>query len=173
MKCYDNIVLAGDLNIDLLDSSKDTSDHLSDLLDVFNLKNLVKEPTCFMSDKGSLTDITLTNKPRSFHKTQGFATGISDFHKLVVTVLRSYYKKLPVKRFGKATFLRDLNSRLIQGELYNNCQEPYNKLTQIFSEELDSHAPVKQKVGKGNKAPSMTKYLSKAIIMKSKLKTNM
>ena len=95
MKCYDNIALAGDLNIDLLDPSKDTSNHLSDLLDVFNLKNLVKEPTCFKSDKRSLVDIILTNKPRSFHKTQGFVTGISDFHKLVVTVLRSYYKKLP------------------------------------------------------------------------------
>ena len=97
MKCYDNIALAGDLNIDLLDPSKDTSNHLSDLLDVFNLKNLVKEPTCFKSDKGSLIDIILTNKPRSFHKTQGFVTGISDFHKLVVTVLRSYCKKLPLK----------------------------------------------------------------------------
>ena len=54
LKCYDNIVLAGDPNIDLLDPSKNTSNHLSDLLDVFNLKNLVKKPTCFMSDKGSL-----------------------------------------------------------------------------------------------------------------------
>ena len=37
-KYYENIVLAGDLNIDLLDPNKDTSNHLSDLLDVFNLK---------------------------------------------------------------------------------------------------------------------------------------
>ena len=96
LKCYDNIALADDLNIDLLDPSKDTSNHLSDLLDVFILKNLVKESTSFKSDKGSLIDI-LTNKPRSFHKTQGFITGISDFHKLIVTVLRSYYKKLPPK----------------------------------------------------------------------------
>ena len=86
------------------------------------------EPTCFMSDRGSLIDIILTNKPRSFHKTQGFVTGISDFHKLVVTVLRSYHKKLPpenilyrnVKEFEKTTFLRDLDSRVIQGELYDN-----------------------------------------------------
>ena len=28
VKCYDNIVLAGDLNIDLLDPSKDTSSNL-------------------------------------------------------------------------------------------------------------------------------------------------
>ena len=38
LKCYGNVALAGDLNIDLLDPSKDTSNHLSDLLDVFNLK---------------------------------------------------------------------------------------------------------------------------------------
>ena len=97
LKCYGNIVLAGDPIINLLDPSKDISNHLSDLLDVFNLKNLVKEPTCFMSDNGSLMDIILTNKPKSFHKTQGFVTGISDFHKLVVTLLRPSYKKLPPK----------------------------------------------------------------------------
>ena len=44
---YDNIVIAGNLNIDLSDPSKATSNNLSDLLDVFNLKNLVKELTCF------------------------------------------------------------------------------------------------------------------------------
>ena len=68
----------------------------------------------------------------------------------------------------KTTFLRDLDSRLIQGELYNDCQEPYNKLMQIFSEVLDYHAPVKQKVVRANQAPFMTKDLSKPIMMKSK-----
>ena len=86
-----------------------------------------------MSNKASSIDIIFTNKPRSFRKTQRFVTGTSDFHKLVVTMLRAKdYKKLPpknilcrnVKRFEKTTFLQDLNIRLIQRELYNNCQEP-------------------------------------------------
>ena len=85
-----------------------------------------------MSDKGSLIDIIITNKPRFFHKTQGFVTVIYDFHKLIVTVLRSYYEKLSPK----------------------NILE----LTQKFSEGLDFHAPVKQKVEKGNQAPFMKKY---------------
>ena len=63
LKGCDNIIFADDLNIELLDPSKDISNHLSDLLDVFNLKNVIKEPTCFMSDKGSLIDIIITNKP--------------------------------------------------------------------------------------------------------------
>ena len=48
-----------------------TSNHLPDLLDVFNLKNLFKEPTCLMSEKGSLIDIIFTKECRSFNETQG------------------------------------------------------------------------------------------------------
>ena len=45
---YDNIVLAGDLNIDDLKSySESSQNHLSNMKDVFSLTNLIKEPTCF------------------------------------------------------------------------------------------------------------------------------
>ena len=44
-----------------------------------------------MSDNRSLIDTILANKLRSFHKTQGFVTGIINFHKLVA--------KLPLKIF--------------------------------------------------------------------------
>ena len=75
-----------------------------------------------------------------------------------------------LKCFEQTTSHRDLDSRLVQGELYNNCQEPYNKLTQIFYEVLDYYAPVKQKVVRGNQALFMTKDVSKAIMMKLKAK---
>ena len=91
-------------------------------------------------------------------------------------MLRSYYKKLPPNDISYRNFtkfekmrLRGLDSRPIQCELYNNCQEQYEKLTQIFSEALDYHAPVKQKIVRGNQAPFMTKD-SKAIMMLSKAK---
>ena len=148
------------------------SNNFSDLLDVFNLKNLFKEPPCFMSDKGSLIDIILTNKCSSFNKTQGRRKWFSQIN--CYRVVRSYYKKLPpknilcrkVKKNWKTTFLRELDSRLIQGDLYNHCQEPCNS----FSEVLDYHALVKQKVVRGNQAPLITKDLSKARMMKSKTK---
>ena len=41
LKSYEKMVIDGDLNIDLLDPRRDASNHFSDLLDVFNLKNLV------------------------------------------------------------------------------------------------------------------------------------
>ena len=59
---YDNIVLAGDLNIDDLKSySESSQNHLSDMKDVFSLTNLIKEPTCFKSQNGTLLDLILKN----------------------------------------------------------------------------------------------------------------
>ena len=60
--------------------------------------------------------------------------------------------------------------QLLQGELYKNCDEPYKKLTEIFNDILNHHAPLKQKQLRGNHAPFMTKDLSKAIMNKSKAK---
>ena len=57
---YDNIVLAEDLNKDELNSCSDSSNHLSHMKDVFNLSNLIKEPTCFKSQNGTLLDLILT-----------------------------------------------------------------------------------------------------------------
>ena len=65
---------------------------------------------------------------------------------------------------------RDFDSNRIQVELYNNCQEAYNKPTQIFSKVLGWHAPIKQKVVRGNQASFVTKDLSQIIMMKSKAK---
>ena len=59
------ILLAGDLNIDELKTGSDSSNHLSDVKDVFNLTNLVKKPTCFKSQDGTLINLILTNRPRS------------------------------------------------------------------------------------------------------------
>ena len=43
---YDNILLAGDLNIDEFKPGSDSSYNLSDHKDLFSLTNLVKKPTC-------------------------------------------------------------------------------------------------------------------------------
>ena len=45
-------------------------------------------------------------------------------------------------------------------------------MSEIFSEVLNYHAPLKQKLVWGNHAPFMTRELSKAIMTKSKVKKN-
>ena len=99
---------------------------MSDVKDAFNLTKLVKKPTCFKSQDGTLIDLMLRNRPRRFLKSQNFEIGLSDCHKLVVSILRASFKKLPrkiityrdQKRFNQDHFLRDLDVRLLLGELY-------------------------------------------------------
>ena len=74
------------------------------------------------------------------------APGRSIFHYWGLTMTNFIQMLLYIEinpRFEKETFLPDLGSRLIDSELYNSCQEPYNKLTQIFPELLDYHAPIR------------------------------
>ena len=66
---YENMFLAGDLSIDLLDSKSDLNDNFSVLRDTYNMTNLVKVLTCYKNLKGILLDVLLTNKPNSFQKT--------------------------------------------------------------------------------------------------------
>ena len=152
---YD-IVLAGDLNIDQLRSCSDSpKNHLSDMKDRFSLKNLIKEPTCFKSQNSTLLDLILTNRPRSFMQSHNFETGLSDCHKLVCSILRASFKKFPPKiiiyrdqkHFDQKKFLHDLDSKLLQGDLYRNCDDPYDKL--ILTDILNHHAPLKEKQIKG------------------------
>ena len=138
---YDNIILAGDLNIDELRPCSDSSkNHLSDMKDIFDLTKFIKEPTCFKSQNSTLLDLILTNRPRSFMQSHNFETGLSDCHKLVCSILRASFKKLPPKiikyrdqkHFDQKKFLHDLDSKLQQGDLYRNCDDPYEKLSEIF-----------------------------------------
>ena len=66
---YGNVFLAGDLNINLLDSKSNSNNHFSLLRDMHDLTNLAKVPTCYKILKGTLLDVLLKNKPNSFQKT--------------------------------------------------------------------------------------------------------
>ena len=109
-------------------------------------------------------------------KSLSFETGLSDCHKLVCSILRASFKKLSPKivkyrdhkHFYQEKFLHDLDTKLLQGDLFRNCEEPYEKLSEIFINILNFHTPLKQKQVRGNQAPFMTKELSKAVMVKSK-----
>ena len=89
-KTYEKILIAGDFNVQVSDIKLDT------FCSIWNVKSLGKEPTCFKNPNNpSCIDLFLNNAIRSFQETQIFETGLSDFHKIVVTVLKSTFPKLP------------------------------------------------------------------------------
>ena len=85
---YDNFVVLGDLNTEVSNS------FMEQFCASYNLKSLIKEPTCFKSvDNPSCIDLILTNHPKCFQNPGVYETGISDFHKLTFTVLKTYFQK--------------------------------------------------------------------------------
>ena len=67
-------------------------------MSVHNLKTLIKQKTSFKNPENPTSiDLILTNFPRGFQNSSVFETGLSDFHKLTITVLKQYFPKLKPK----------------------------------------------------------------------------
>ena len=147
------------------------------MIDTFNLTNLVKTPTCFKATRGTLIDVLLTNKPNYLQKTGVCETGLSDCHKMVFTIFRSTFIRLPrkiikcrnYKSFNENTFCHELHQTLFKGEIYKS-EDPYSKFAVIFQEILHKHAPLKSRQVREKYDPFMNKELSKVIMNESRLR---
>ena len=165
---YENLLLLGDFNSEMSETD------MKDFCETYNLTNLITDPTCFKSvDNPSCIDMMLTNRSLCFESSRTVETGLSDCHKMTVTVMKKYYKKLePItinyrdyKSFDGEKFRTDLKERLAQSESLS-----VENFKQIFNEILELHAPLKQKVARGNNAPFMNKTLSKAFMTRARLR---
>ena len=73
---------------------------LAQFLHDYNAVNIIHENTCYKSmNNPSCSDLIITNSPNSIQSTSTFCTGLSDFHKLVVTVLKTSFRKKHLKKF--------------------------------------------------------------------------
>ena len=143
---YENIMLIGDLNIDLNIPNNDKHNYLNDLCDVFNLNNLIKNKTCDKSKHGTSIDVILTNKSRSFQKTTTIETGLSDHHKLILTFFKTTFQKLKpknitfrdMKKFDVEAFLNDVD----QMDRFDNS---YHGFVTLYKSIIDRHGPMKTK----------------------------
>ena len=79
---FENIVILSGYN------AEEKSPTVCSFLDVYNLKNLIKVPICFQSNNPRSIDAILTNRNMCFKRTSILETGLSDFHKMIVTVLK-------------------------------------------------------------------------------------
>ena len=93
---YDYIAVLGDLNIDK-DGLTDRHGFLSNICDIFDLENLIKEKTCFKKLGGSSIDVFLTNHKHCFQGTKVIETGLSDHHCLIISSLKARFQKIPPK----------------------------------------------------------------------------
>ena len=77
---------------------------MSNFLNPYRLKNIVKQKTCFKNpDRPTCMNLILTNFSRSFQGACTVETRLSDFYKLVATVLKLNFPiKNPIFKPSKA-----------------------------------------------------------------------
>ena len=109
-------------------NSEMREDEMKNFCETYDLINLISEPTCFKSTENpSCIDVMLTIRNNSFENSIALETGLSDFHKMTVTVMKKYYKKLdPItvnyrdyKSFDGDKFRRDLKNKVASTESLN------------------------------------------------------
>ena len=75
----------------------DNSD-ISVFCDTYGLKSLIKEPTCYKNPENpSCIDHILTNNPKWFQSSCLVETGLSDFQRMTITVIKTTFKKFQLK----------------------------------------------------------------------------
>ena len=143
---YDNIILLGDFNCEISDIA------LEEFCLLYSLKSLIKTPTCFKSDSNpSCIDLILTNRSCSFQNSSTIEIGLSDFHHLVLTVLKTTFKKKPpmireyrdYKHYNCVNYINDINRSLAGIDLN---YMPHDDFVVLLLDILQKHAPVKTNI---------------------------
>ena len=159
---YDNFMLIGDFNVEPTEAA------VSDFCEIYILKHLIKDKTCFKNPtKPICTDLTVTNRPKCLQDTAVFETGLSDFHKMSVTVMKMYYAKQKpsivhyrkFKNFCNDSFIKD--TELLLSKLCDQQNVPFKILKESVNITLDKHAPLKKRYVRANQSPFMNKKLKR------------
>ena len=121
----------------------------------YGLKNLIKVPTCHKIPKNpSSIHLILTNSPLSFQNSDVIVAGLSNFQKMIVTVMKTTFEKWDpqiihyrnYRKYNNYNFRQDLLSTLIMENI--NLINGLQKFIDICMKSLDKLAPPKKEIFK-------------------------
>ena len=167
LKRYEKFLLLKDFK------SEDTEPSLSEFLEQYEAKNIMKNETCFKNpDRSTCFDLFLINSPRSFQNTMTISTRLSDFNKMIITVLKSSFTKLKAremyymdyKNFSTNSFKEDLTLSL------DHINKGFDYFEDTFMKTFNRCAPMKKKFVGANEVPCMTK-VREAIMKRSEIES--
>ena len=112
----------------------------------------------------------------SFQSSGVIETGLSDFHKMTVTVMKATFQKLDPKlihyrdyrKYCNDSFRQDLLSTLVMENI--NLSNGLQKFIDIYIKTLDKFSPRKKKYSRGNNMPFMNKSLCRAHMKRTRLR---
>jgi len=165
---YEHFILLGDFNAEMDNNS------MQEFCETYDLKALIKEPTCYKNINNPTTiDHILTNRPKSFCNSKTVETSLSDFHKLTITVLKSYFRKNDpkiikyrnYKHYSNEAFREEIKMKLSCDNQEMNIENFRNTVVNT----VNKHAPWKIKYVRNNEGVFMNKTLKKAIMTRTRL----
>ena len=163
---YENLIILEDFNLSIDNS------YMAGFCDTCDLRSLITEPTCYKNPENpTCIDLILTNHPLNFQNTCVFETGLPDFHKMTVTIMKTSFQRLQpriinyrdYRRFQTDVFGEELLTELVNVNIVEN-EEGFSNLLDICKENLNYYAPFKQKYARRNKT------YSKEIMKRTRLK---
>ena len=170
------IYIIGDMNVNFMNKNN----VLIDTLNSFDLKQMIKEPTCYKSlQNPTLLDIILTNKPKSITKTVNITLGISDFHNYIAAAIKMprpdeerrmiTYRSL--KNFNEKTYQNDLEIAPFHvAQIFEEADDQLWFHNKLLLDVIEQNAPLKQRLVKCKQLPYMNDTLRKAINVKAALR---
>ena len=149
------ILMLGDLNCNYLVNS----DHkeIKHIISASDLKQLIKSPTRITNQSSTLIDVICSNEPQNISITKVYPTGLSD-HEMVGCARKLNSIKQPSRdilcrnyaNYNPALFCEDIKREGFEEIYSETCiYSALEKFNSIVNRNIDKHAPVIKKKGKG------------------------
>ena len=112
---YENVIIIGYFNLEPKESA------MIDFCQAYNMENLINNFTCYKNpNKMTCINLMLKNKSRFFKGSSVLETGLSDFYKMTLTVMRGYF----VKQTPKVVYYCDYKkfSKSFSEMIFSKCK---------------------------------------------------
>jgi len=168
-----DVIFLDDLNCDMMEPNKPPMNgrDLSDLLDIYNLKNTITSPARITKTSKTLLDLILANNKKPILSSGVVDVQISD-HSLVFTILRLSAPRLQsrkiyarnYKNFNSDIFFEDLqNAPFHVMDVFDDVDDKLFAFESLYLDIINEHAPIKKFHARGNQVPFMTEQWRKSI----------
>ena len=170
-----DVIIMGDFNVNMMCDNIVTQQ----ICDIYDLYNIIDEPTCFKSQKGTLIDPVLVSHKKRILSSFNITCGASDWHNLVGCVTRIHMpRQIPTriiyrsyKKFNDQSFQDDVGHIPFHvTEVFDDIDDQYWAYSKLLGDVLDEHAPLKKKTIRKNQVPYMNGNLRREIFYRNNLK---
>jgi len=173
---YDDYVFIGDFNMNFFEQKS----RIHDICSTHGLHNLIKSPTCWKGNVGTMIDLFLVPKSDKTRFLKGYSEdiGTSDFHSLILIPMRKYLPVKPkeftyyrnVKKINYEQVRTDLLDLLQKVRYFHNAEESFNNFHQCLSSIFNKHAPILKRKCEKKSFPIMNTKLRCGILYRNRLR---